>query len=105
MAQVVRVVDGDTIVFSLEASAANSQLLAAGRACLEKDISERDRYGRLLRYVWLSDGRLVEEELLREGFAALTTFPPDIKYIEERYLPALREARGAGRGIWTKTRH
>ena len=61
----------------------NKQLVLGGR-----DISERDRYGRLLRYTWLPDGRMVNEELLLSGLAQLETFPPDVKYVASRLLPA-----------------
>ncbi|HEY4668357.1 MAG TPA: thermonuclease family protein [Tepidiformaceae bacterium] len=128
-ADVVRVIDGDTIAvnidgrqdtvryigvdtpetrhptrgvepFGPEASAYNNELLASGRVCLEKDITERDRYDRLLRYVWLEDGTFVNEALLLAGLAQVITYPPDVKYVESRYLPAQQRAREAGLGIW-----
>ncbi|MCC6387793.1 MAG: thermonuclease family protein [Dehalococcoidia bacterium] len=128
-ATATRVVDGDTIVvtingaedrvryigvdtpetvapgepvqpFGPEASALNRALVQGKQVCLEKDITNRDRYGRLLRYAWLADGRLVNEELLLAGLATVVTYPPDVKYVESRYLPAQRAAREAGRGIW-----
>lgn len=123
--QVVRVTDGDTIVVQLdgreqkvryigmntpeisprqpfgpEASDRNEQLVGGKRICLERDVSETDRYGRLLRHPWLADGRLVSEELVAEGLAQVVTFPPDVKYQESRMLPAQEEARIARRGIW-----
>lgn len=129
-ARVDRVVDGDTIVVELdgrlehvryigvdapesggpgghepfgdEAAARNAQLLSGGRVCLERDITDRDRYGRLLRYAWLPDGRLVEEQLLRDGLAVVVTYPPDVKYLEGRHLPAQQEARAARRGLWAE---
>lgn len=128
-AEVDRVVDGDTIVvlldgeagrvrytgidtpesvapgqpvepFGHEASAANEALLAGGWVCLERDVSDHDRFDRLLRYPWLPDGRLVSEELLRQGLATVVTFPPDVKYHESRLLPAQEDARAARRGVW-----
>lgn len=130
-ARVVEVVDGDTIrvsidgqVYSLryigidtpetvhpsrpveamgpEASAANAALVDGQVVYLEKDVSETDRYGRLLRYVWLADGRMVNEELCRQGYAQSSSYPPDIKH-QERLAAAAREAREAGRGLWSAT--
>jgi micrococcal nuclease len=128
---VVRVVDGDTIrvridgveervryigidtpelshptrgvePFGPEASAYNEQLVRRRQVCLERDVSDRDRYGRLLRYAWLEDGRMVNEVLVEAGMARVATFPPDVKYIDERLLPAQRSAAAAGRGIWSQ---
>ncbi len=65
---------------------------------LERDVVERDRYGRVLAYVWV-DGRLVNEELLREGVAMLYTVPPNVRHVE-RLRRAQEEARAAGRGVW-----
>ena len=62
---------------------------------LEKDVSETDRFGRLLRYVWLVDGdrwTLVDLELVVRGFAQVETDPPDVKYAD-RFVAAQRIAR------------
>jgi micrococcal nuclease len=48
---------------------------------LEKDVSETDRFGRLLRSVWMQDGTLFNERLVRDGYAQVSTFPPDVKYV------------------------
>ena len=58
-----------------------------------------DRYGRLLAYVWLPEGSMFNEVLLKEGYAQVATFPPNVKYVE-RFEEAQREAREAGRGLW-----
>lgn len=126
-ATVVRVVDGDTIVvhieghqytvryigvdtpetvkpntpvqcFGQEASRRNRELVEGKKVRLEKDVSETDRFGRLLRYVYV-DGRMVNAVLVEEGYAQVSTFPPDVKYQEE-FLRLQREARDAGRGLW-----
>lgn len=126
-AQVVRVVDGDTIIvrldgrdvrvryiginapesadprrevqcFGKEAAARNEQLVGGKRVRLEKDVSETDQYGRLLRYVYV-DGTMVNAVLVQEGYAYAITVPPDVRYAEElRRLE--REAREARRGLW-----
>ena len=127
-ARVVYVIDGDTIMVELngrevrlryigidapetvkenapvewmgpEASAANKALVHGKTVYLEKDVSDTDRYGRLLRYVFLADGTFVNGELVRQGYAQAITYAPDVKY--QDLLRALqREARNAGRGLW-----
>lgn len=87
--------------FSFEAKAQNAQLLASGVVQLEKDVSEVDKYGRLLRYVWVGD-LMVNAELVRRGYAVVSTFPPDVKYVDW-FLKLEREAREAGRGLWGAT--
>jgi micrococcal nuclease len=85
-----------------EASAANSELVAGRVVVLEKDVSETDQYGRLLRYVWLPDDAgwlLVNLELVRRGFAQVSTYPPDVAYTDF-FLDAQREARNHGLGLW-----
>ena len=75
-----------------------------GDLYLETDVSDRDRFGRLLRYVWLDfgDGEvyLVNEALVRAGYAAFSTFPPDVKYVEEM-REAGQFARENGYGLWS----
>ena len=125
--RVVRVIDGDTIVVSIEgrehkvryigidcpetvhpqkavermgpeASEANKKLVGGKRIYLEKDVSETDKYGRLLRYVWVGDV-MVNAELVRLGYAQASTYPPDVKY-QDLFLKMQREAREHGRGLW-----
>ena len=86
-----------------EAAQANADLVAGKQVVLEKDVSETDEFGRLLRYVWLHDDGawlLVNMELLREGFAQVATYPPDVKYIDPWLIDAQRQARNAGIGLW-----
>ena len=120
---VTRVIDGDTIelsdgsrvryigidtpesttqheCFGQAASARNKQLVEGKTVQLEKDVSETDRYGRLLRYVYV-DGVMVNEQLVLEGYAQVSTFPPDVKY-QNRFLAAQQQAREAGRGLWSQ---
>ena len=66
---------------------------------IEFDVQERDRYGRLLGYVYLSDGKMLNEEIVRAGYASLMTYPPNVKY-QERFLGAYKEARENRRGLW-----
>lgn len=66
---------------------------------LEYDVQRYDRYGRILAYVWLPDGRMLNEVLLKEGYAMLYTVPPNVKY-EEKLRKAYREAVEKGKGLW-----
>lgn len=121
MARVTQVIDGDTIViangsrvryigidcpelhplpeaWATEAWQANRELVSGKTVRLEQDISPTDRYGRLLRYVYVDDV-FVNAELARRGLARARAYPPDTKYqsyLEEKEM----EAREAGRGIW-----
>ncbi|MDP9487448.1 MAG: thermonuclease family protein [Actinomycetota bacterium] len=90
--------------FGPEATARTKALLPQGRTVyLEKDVSETDRYGRLLRYVWFEgeDGRarLANEVLVREGYTALYTYPPDVRYAE-RIRAAQEAAVAEAAGLW-----
>jgi micrococcal nuclease len=133
-ASVVRVVDGDTIVIDRgrgpeklryigvdtpetvkpgtpvefmgrEASAANKALVEGRQVRLERDITEYDRYDRLLRYVWVEDASassgwlLVNLALVARGYAQVVTYPPDVRYVD-LYLAAQRTARDAELGLW-----
>lgn len=130
-ARVVRVVDGDTIVvdrgrgeerlryigvdtpesvdprqpvewLGREAAEANRLLVEGREVTLERDVSERDQFDRLLRYVWLRDDGdwlLVNLELVRRGFAQVVTYPPDVRHVD-RLLDAQDEAREGAVGLW-----
>jgi micrococcal nuclease len=126
---VVRVVDGDTIHVRIgarlervryigvntpevhhqirgeepggrEASEVNRQLVEGRRVRLELDVQERDRYGRLLAYVWVGE-LMVNAELVGRGYAQVMTVPPNVRY-QELFLKLQREARDAGRGLWKR---
>ena len=66
---------------------------------IEFDVQTRDKYGRLLGYVYLPDGRMLNEEIVKAGYANLMTYPPNVKH-QERFLKAYREARENRRGLW-----
>ena len=53
----------------------------------------------LLAYVWLSNGKMLNEEIVKAGYASLFTHPPNVKY-RERFQKAYREARENRRGLW-----
>ena len=122
-ATVTRVIDGDTITidtghrvryigldtpevypvqeaYGMEAWQANRKLVEGKKVRLERDVSETDKYGRLLRYVYVDD-TLVNAELVRLGLAEARAYPPDTKY-QDTLEQLEREARQAGRGMWAK---
>ncbi len=68
---------------------------------LEFDVVKRDRYGRLLAYVRTADGRLVNAEMVRNGYAFLYTYPPNVRYAS-LLREAQRHARESGLGVWGK---
>ncbi|WP_273845356.1 thermonuclease family protein [Rubrobacter calidifluminis] len=73
--------------------------LAGRKVALETDVEKVDPYDRLLAYVWTSPNTMFNEVLLKEGYAQLATFPPNVKYVE-RFREDQAEARAAGRGLW-----
>lgn len=128
LVKVVKVVDGDTIVlenkqtvryigidtpetvdprrpvgcYGKEASNVNKALVEGKMVRLEKDISETDKYNRLLRYIYLptENGELfVNDYLVRQGFAKSSSYPPDIKH-QDQFTQAQQEARENSRGLW-----
>lgn len=129
-ATVARVVDGDTIrvrlagaeervrligidtpethgkgglreCFGVEATRRLEALLPSGTAVrLVRDVEGRDRYGRLLAYVYRSsDSLFVNLAMAREGFATTLTYPPNVAHADE-FVAAVRAARQAGIGLW-----
>ena len=85
--------------YGREASEANKKLVEGKFIRLEKDVSEVDRYGRLLRYVYVND-LFVNDYLVRQGFAHAVTYPPDVKY-QDLFRQAETEARENNRGLWS----
>lgn len=66
---------------------------------LEFDAQQRDRYGRLLAYVWLNDTTMLNEELVRQGLAMIATYPPNVTYVQ-RFKDAQQEAFREKKGFW-----
>ncbi len=69
---------------------------------LELDVQTRDKYARLLAYVWLPDGILFNMVIMREGYAQILTIPPNVKYAD-LFLACQREAREKRRGLWGRS--
>ncbi len=84
--------------FGKEASNINRSLVENQLVQLEKDVSETDKYGRLLRYVYLG-GIFVNRYLVEEGFANASAYPPDIKY-QEDLESSEEDARISNKGLW-----
>ena len=68
------------------------------RLTLEFDVQRRDPYDRVLAYLTLADGRMVNEELLRAGVAVVTVYPPNVRHVD-RFRRAAAAAREAGVGL------
>lgn len=80
-----------------EAKTRAKELLDGQRVALERDVSDRDDWDRLLRYVYLPHGQWINGTLVREGFARVTIYPPDDRYSVALYaLEDLAIAEGAG---------
>ncbi len=121
-AHVLFVIDGDTIEIEFEgqsyrvryigvdtperdepyyeeASKANSVLVEDQEIILVRDVSETDKFGRLLRYIYLPDGTFVNAELISQGFGRVITFPPDVANADY-FADLQRRAREDQRGLW-----
>jgi len=85
--------------FGREASDENKRLVEGRLVQLEKDVSETDKYGRLLRYVYVGT-IFVNDYLVRQGFARVETVSPDVRYADQ-FVSAQHDARDNNRGLWT----
>jgi micrococcal nuclease len=91
---------GQSECFGKEASAFVKRLLPPGtRVRYRVGIEPRDRYGRLLAYFWLPDGRFLNLLLAERGYALPLTIPPNVDHAGE-FVAAARRAREARRGLW-----
>lgn len=93
--------------FGKKASDETKRLIEGKVVTLSKDVSETDKYNRLLRYVFLpisgGESLFINDYLIRQGFAKSLTYPPDVKY-NDRFLAAEKEARENLRGLWGECR-
>lgn len=84
--------------YGKEASNYTKSRLDGQTVNLEFDVQERDQYGRLLAYVWIGN-ELFNETLVKEGYAQISTFPPNVKYVDV-FRAAQEQARAQGKGLW-----
>jgi micrococcal nuclease len=89
--------------FGKEASDELKRLLDGKNVILEKDVSETDKYQRLLRYVYLplneTERLFVNDYLIREGYGTTLSYPPDVKF-SEQFVQAQRVAKESKKGLW-----
>jgi micrococcal nuclease len=77
-----------------------SSLIKPGdKVTIEFDVLQLDWSGMLLGYVYLSNGKMLNEEIVKAGYANVITIPPNIKY-QNRFLKSLKEARERKWGLW-----
>lgn len=74
-------------------------MLSGKEVGLEYDVQQRDKYGRILAYVYLEDGGMFNALLVREGYAHAATFPPNVKY-QKLFAESQKEARKNRKGLW-----
>lgn len=79
---------------------AASQVPLGTTVTLELDVRAQDRYGRTLAYVHLPKGGTLNEALLRAGYAVVSVYPPNVRYVD-RYRAIADSARRARRGLWS----
>ncbi|NSW82776.1 MAG: thermonuclease family protein [Syntrophothermus sp.] len=95
--------------YGKEAAAYTQKRLTGKQVYLELDVGERDKYGRILAYVWLDQpksgseaevrAKMYNAELLLNGYAQVMTVPPNVKYAD-MFVKFQREAKEAGKGLW-----
>lgn len=94
---------GDNDCYALKVKKINIQLVEGKEIIMEKDISNRDRYNRLLRYVYVKNKQgkeiFINKYLVKNGYAQIATYPPDVKYVEQ-FKQAQTWARENQKGLW-----
>jgi micrococcal nuclease len=86
--------------FYKEATNRLDELIGNKKVILIKDVSETDKYGRILRHVYIDD-IWINKQMIEEGFARFVTFPPDVAHVEE-FRDAQKNARENNLGLWAK---
>lgn len=87
--------------FGKEASDFTKSLIEGKDIKLEYDVQKTDKYGRLLAYVYLDDSIFVNAELVKQGYAQVATYPPNVKY-SEYFIQLQKEARDNNIGLWSQ---
>ena len=86
--------------FAQEAKEYNAKLVLGKKVKLEFDVVKRDKYGRLLAYVYI-DGKHISQDMIERGFAKVLMFPPNLKFADY-FLTLQNLAKEEKRGIWSK---
>ncbi|MGE6625409.1 thermonuclease family protein [Bacillus pumilus] len=87
--------------FGREASDFTKKTLSGQKVDLKLGVQERDKYGRLLAYVYLKDGAMINELLLQKGLARVAVFPPNTEFVDQfRKIEA--QAQEEYKGIWSQ---
>lgn len=89
--------------YGLESYLANRRLVEGKKVCLQLDAQERDKYGRILAYVYV-EKIFVNAYLVESGYARVMTVPPNVQF-QDLFLKLQREARKNKRGLWAGQRH
>lgn len=89
----------DSECFAKEARDKNKELVEGKKVTLQKDVSETDRYGRLLRFVYTENGEFVNDILVKEGYATVSTYPPDVAK-QELFKTSQQDAVASNHGLW-----
>jgi len=84
--------------YAEDAKAFNKNFVEGKSVRLEFDVQKKDKYKRLLAYVYAGD-KMINLEMVKEGYAMIYTYPPNVKYAQ-KFLEAEREARGNKKGLW-----
>ena len=87
--------------YGKEASKYTTNQLEGKTVYLEYDVEKKDKYKRILAYVFLPDGTFFNAKLLHDGYANLLTIPPNVKYVD-LFIELAKEARENKRGLWSK---
>ena len=90
--------DDEPACFSREATAENKRLVGGKKVTLVSDREDKDKYGRLLRYVYVGD-RFVNAKLIEEGFAKTLLIKPNLLHADE-FAESQKEAKEIGKGLW-----
>lgn len=85
--------------YGIQVSNYVKELIEEKEVKLEFDVSQRDKYGRLLAYVYLENNEMLNEKLLKEGYAKISTYPPNVKYVEQ-FTKIQEESRRNEVGLW-----
>lgn len=85
--------------FGEESTEYITSLIGSRKVRLEYDVTRYDQYGRTLAYVYLDNGTFVNADMVKNGFATVMTFPPNVRYADT-FVDLARKARKQNKGLW-----